>query len=291
MVAAAHRRVMVYHQSHGHGDSYVPLRPMVDAGVTELIIAAVHIRDNGAVVLNDHDHTDPYHARLWEEMAAVQDAGVPVLAMVGGWAPGTTDKLDGDRFETYYPVLREFLRQHDFDGIDIDVEQEMTLGGVLRLIDALRSDFGPDFLIILAPVATAMWGGRHLSGFDYEELYRRRGAEIDWVNVQFYSGFGSAADTDDYDKIIGRGVYSPDKVVLGVIGNPLDGEGYVEVDTVADTVRRLCARYPEFGGVDVWEYFRALPGGREEPWRWIELMREAMGRPDLDAGARRDAQH
>lgn len=271
---------MVYHQSHGSGADFVLLEPMIASGrLTQLIIAAVHLTDDGRVVLNDHDHDDPYHDRLWSEVGQVRRNGVPVLAMVGGWAPGTTDKLDTGGFDRYYPPLRDFLRRYEFDGIDIDVEQDMSLTGVIALIDALRADFGPEFVIILAPVASALSGGANLSGFDYEELYRRRGAEIDWVNAQFYSGFGSAADVADYVAIIERGVYPPDKVVLGMIGNPLDGHGYVDVERVAETVAELCRGYPRFGGVDVWEYFRALPGGRPEPWRWIDLMGRAL-RPD-----------
>ncbi len=268
---------MVYHQSHGAGADYVPLGPMVASGrLTQLIIAAVHITDDGRVVLNDHDHDDAYHDRLWTELADVQQAGVQALAMVGGWAPGTTNKLDVAGFDRYYPPLRDFLVRHGFDGVDIDVEQDMSLPGVIGLIDALRRDFGPEFVIILAPVASALAGGGNLSGFDYEELFRRRGQEIDWVNAQFYSGFGSAADASDYVAIIDRGVYPPDKVVLGVIGHPDDGSGYVDVARVAGTVRDLCRRYPDFGGVDVWEYFRALPGGRPEPWRWIDLLAAAL---------------
>ncbi|MFC7620876.1 glycosyl hydrolase family 18 protein [Microlunatus sp. GCM10028923] len=270
-------RLMVYHQSHGTGADFVELQPMIASGrLTQLIIAAVHITDDGRIVLNDHDHDDPYHDQLWSEVSRVRAAGVPVLAMVGGWAPGTTDKLDGAGLARYYPPLRDFLARYAFDGIDIDVEQDMSLAGVIALIDALRADFGPDFAIILAPVASALAGGGNLSGFDYEELYRERGHEIAWVNAQFYSGFGSAADPADYVTIIERGVYPPDKVVLGMIGNPADGHGYVDVDRVAETVRDLVQRYPEFGGVDVWEYFRALPGGRSEPWRWIDLMADAM---------------
>lgn len=274
-------RVIVYHQQQVTADgTRVPLQPMIRSGrLTHLFLAALHLSDDGVAVLNDHPHDDPYHDQLWAEARQVQRAGVPVLVMVGGWAPGTTAKLDGADFERFYPVLRDFLRAHDLDGIDIDVEQDMSLDGVIRLIDALRADFGPGFSIVLAPVASAMWGGENLSGFDYEELYRRRGDDIDWVQVQFYSGFGSLVDTADVERIIARGVYPVDKLVLGVVGHPDDAQGYVDIDQVCATLSALVADHPTLGGVDVWEYYRALPGGQEAPWLWIDRVAQA-----LDAG-------
>jgi N-acetyl-beta-hexosaminidase len=257
---------------------------MIEHGLTHLILAAVHITDDGRIVLNDHEHTDAHHDRLWAEMPEVQAAGIPVLAMVGGWAPGTMCKLDTADFARYYPALRDFLRAHRFDGIDIDVEQDMSLEGVVALIDALRADFGRDFQIILAPVGDAMWGGEHLSGFDYDDLYRQRGDDIDFVNVQFYSGYGTLASADDYDRIVARGVYPAHKLVAGMIGNPGDGGGYVDIAAVATTVRELRARHPEFGGVDVWEYFQAMPGGADAPWEWIDAMRGALDLPVLADG-------
>lgn len=270
-------RIVVYHQAHGHGDTFVPLAPMIASGnLTHLILAAVHITDDGTVTLNDHAHDDPHHDRLWQEARMVQDGGIPVMVMVGGWAPGTMCKLDGDDFDTYYPVFRDFLRAHAIQGVDIDVEQDMSLEGVIRLIDQLRADFGPEFDIILAPVASAMWGGDNLSGFDYEELYRARGDEIDWVQVQFYSGYGSLEDTRDVQRIIDRGVYPVDKLVLGVVGHPDDANGYVDIDRQCATLSEIAAAYPNIGGVDVWEYFRALPGGLEAPWEWIDRVHDAL---------------
>ena len=269
-------RIVVYHQAHGKGDSFVPLTPLIGSRLTHLLISTAHITDDGTVTLNDQPHDAADHDRLWAEAALLRESGVRIMVMVGGWAPGTMCKLDGDDFDTYYPGFRDFLRAHDIQGVDVDVEQDMSLAGVIRLIDALRADFGPDFDIILAPVASAMWGGDNLSGFSYPELYRERGDEIDWIQIQFYSGYGSLADTRDAQRIIDLGIYPIDKLVLGVLGHPDDAQGFVEVDRVCATLSQLAAKYPELGGVDAWEYFRALPGGLAAPWEWVERMYDAL---------------
>ena len=139
-------RIVAYHQTHGHGDTFVDLSPLgASAPLTHLIVAALHIADDGTVILNDHPVDDDYHTQLWDQLDAVRSRGVRVLAMVGGWAPGTMCKLDGESLSIYYPGLRDFLTQRHFDGIDIDVEQEMSLPGVhphrkvpLRLRRGLR---------------------------------------------------------------------------------------------------------------------------------------------------------
>lgn len=106
--------------------------------------------------------------------------------MLGGAAKGSYQKLDGDRtsFLRYYEPLRQMVRQLGFDGLDLDVEEDMSLAGIVRLIDQLKFDFGSGFIITLAPVATALQGLRHLSGFDYEALEKAMGRHIAWYNTQ-----------------------------------------------------------------------------------------------------------
>ena len=77
--------------------------------------------------------------------------------MLGGAAKGTFEKLDSedeDGFEAYYAPLRDVVRRLGLQGLDLDVEEEMSLRGVVRLVDRLRADFGGGFVITMAPVAT-----------------------------------------------------------------------------------------------------------------------------------------
>lgn len=205
----------------------------------------------------------------------MQDIGVKVLGMLGGAARGTFARLDGSEelFEAYYVPLRDMIRKYRFDGLDLDVEEEMSLGGVVRLIDRLKGDFGGGFLVTLAPVAEALRGGGHLSGFDYEVLEGVRGGSVAWYHVQFYNGWGSLGGFGDYDDILRRG-WEVEKVVVGVLTNPGLGHGYVEFEDLRRTVSAMAQFYPGFGGVMGWEYFNSRPGDEGAPWQWAgELMR------------------
>jgi hypothetical protein len=94
--------------------------------------------------------------------------------------------------------------------MDLDVEQATPMSDIEHLITQLKADFGDDFIITLAPVASALLEGSNLSGFDYGALDKAMGAQIAWYNAQFYSGFGSIFPDGQYIAIIDLG-YDPNR--------------------------------------------------------------------------------
>lgn len=189
-------RIITYYQTHHTPDgkpiSALPLLTQPGIRLTHLILAAIHINgDPDGITLNDHPPSHERFHTLWAELRVLQASGVRVLGMLGGAAKGTfsVDRLGSDddaAFERYYRPLRDLVRERALDGLDLDVEEEMSLGAAVRLVDRLRADFGPDFIITFAPVAAALLNSRNnLSGFDYEALEVMRGREIAWYNCQF----------------------------------------------------------------------------------------------------------
>lgn len=196
--------------------------------------------------------------------------------MLGGAAKGTFTRLDADTeeaFEAYYTPLRDVVREVGLDGLDLDVEEEMSLGGVIRLIDRLKADFGLGFQITMAPVANAMVGGKHLSGFDYEALEVMRGDVVEAYHVQFYNGWGSVLDAGLIGEVMSRG-WRPEKVVLGLLTHPGNGSGFVGWEELGRVLRSVREVWPRFGGVMGWEYFNCVVegGAGGTPWRWAEGM-------------------
>jgi hypothetical protein len=113
--------------------------------------------------------------------------------VVGGAAVGSFQRLDGDAasFEKYYAPLHDLIGSHNIQGMDLDVEESFSLNGVIRLIDRLKADFGSDFIITLAPVASALTeGGGNLSGFNYFDLEAQRGSSIAFYNARELSLMG-----------------------------------------------------------------------------------------------------
>ena len=290
--SAAHPlpRLILYHQtihdSDGNFVSILPLLTRPGISVTHLIVAAIHINeDPDALTLNDHSPSDPRFTSLWAELRAAQASGVTVLGMLGGAAKGTYARLDLDvnnddadgtaaaAFERYYAPLAALVRERGLQGLDLDVEEDMSLGGIVRLVDRLRADFGPDFIITLAPVAAALLDPRrNLSGFDYEALEAMRGPQIAWYNAQFYCGWGDASNPVMYDIICATHRWAPEKVVLGLVTTPENGAGWVPFEVLGPNLELLRKQFPRFGGVMGWEYFNCRPGGLQRPWEWAEQM-------------------
>jgi len=218
--------------------------------------------------------------QMWIDVARMQGSGVKVMCMLGGASDGSFQHLDSD-FDDYYAPLKSCIAKYRLDGIDLDVEfSDETADEIEKLIKQLRSDFGKDFIITLAPVASALSGGSNISGFSYTTLEADCGSDIDWYNAQFYSSFGSMKDTTDYDNIITNFKLDPSRLVAGTLSNKSNssenGSDWVELDTIKSTIRQLMLKYGDsFGGIGAWEYYNAQPD-TDEPWTWAAVMKLAM---------------
>ncbi|KAF5867179.1 hypothetical protein ETB97_004100 [Aspergillus alliaceus] len=281
------RRVICYHQTLcPDRGQYVSALPLVhnNTGITHIIIAAFHLNaEPGHITLNDDPPHHSMYDEMWAEVPLLKQRGVRVMGMLGGAAPGSFQCLDGDQetFERYYLPLLAMIQHHRLDGVDLDVEEHMSLAGIIRLIDRLKLDLGDGFIITLAPVAAALLGIGNLSGFDYRELERQRASKISWYNTQFYNGWGPADDPRMYEAIVAQG-WSPQRVVYGLLTNPGNGsQGYVPREIIGPILGQLVEQFPNFGGVMGWEYFNSKPGEREKPWQWAAEMSLSMHMKDV----------
>ncbi len=282
------KRVIYYYQTQYDNGTYVSLAPIwkthdPNTGkpwTTDVVIAAFHLgydsNNQPYIHLNDNPPGDPMFDVMWPQVRELQRKGITARMMLGGAAQGSYAVLFS-QWKTFYPILVQTLKHYRLDGIDLDVEENVSLVDIQKLIARLHAQFGPSFAITLAPVASALWGGANLSGFSYQQLYKgAEGPDIAWFDAQFYSGFANLWTVNDYDHVIGAG-YPPAIIVAGSIANPSDGFGYVPIPTLVNTISQLVASYPTFGGVFGWEYFNANPGGTANPARWSEVIGSAMG--------------
>ncbi|RMJ15222.1 hypothetical protein CDV36_005127 [Fusarium kuroshium] len=277
-----HKRIIFYHQTQYRDDRYISILPALNpsSGVTHVIVAAIHLNAPDNITLNDDLYNSSKFIPLWDEVRQLQAAGIKVLGMLGGAAQGSYTKLDGslEGFHRWYQPLREMIKWAGFDGLDLDIEEAMSLGGVVRLIDHLKTDFGQSFLVTLAPVAPALLNRQNLGGFNIEELEKGLGSRIAWYNTQFYCGWGDMSKTHDYDTIIARG-WPQEKVVIGLVTNPANCSGYVSDAKLKTCLKELVGRYPRIGGVMGWEYWNAVTEESPDvgtPWKWAEMINDIL---------------
>jgi hypothetical protein len=253
--------------------------------VTDINVAMFHLgqqSDGGYIHANDSKPDDPSFSTHWKQLAQLQKMGVKVFLVVGGNPPCCPFQSLFNGWNTVYSALQKTLKDFHFDGVDLDVEDPVDLSLIQRLIDQLSADFGSGFLITLDPVGTdvTLVPGQGMAGFNYKDLYKSPvGPKIAWFNVQFYNGWGNFSSTSDYDKAVANG-FPPDKVVANMLCNQFDGRGYVDINTVANSVvKPLVQKYKNFAGVACWEYYNAEPGGTSHPEQWSKIMTQAMGLP------------
>ncbi|KAK6527104.1 hypothetical protein TWF281_010296 [Arthrobotrys megalospora] len=265
-----------------------------DTRVTHIYLAAVHLNDPpGNISLNDAPPEDPRYDYIWPQIKALQRSGVKVLILLGGAAQGSYQRLSGsdEQFEAYYLPLLDMIRRYSIDGIDLDIEEGVDISVPLRLLRRLDADLGSEFILTMAPVASAMFPkpwAVGLSGFDYNDLdklavssTRPSGKLVDWYNCQFYNNWGDASDLKYYNAIAMVGKWDPSRIVMGILDNPGNGgSGFVSHKRLTEVIRQLRTNYPTFGGVIGWEYFNAgSADGFSEPWQWVRGISKALYDP------------
>ena len=178
------------------------------------------------------------------------------------------------------------LREHNIQGLDIDIEESVPISMPLRLLRQLNDDLGTDFILTMAPVASALLrNGSGLHGFPQKDMddqavepARPNGKLVSWYNAQFYNGWGDASSTAMYDQIISEGGWAADRIVMGVLTNPGDGgSGFVKLPTLKSVVGSLGAKHAAFGCAVGWEYWAAGTGdGMQYPWMWVKELGDVI---------------
>ncbi|KAJ7759845.1 glycoside hydrolase superfamily [Mycena olivaceomarginata] len=186
-----------------------------------------------SVHLNDNVPEDLMFTQMWQDLEEMQAQGIKVIGMLGGFAPGTYILLTPANFDTYYPILRDYIAA--------------PMSIVEHLITQLK-----------ATTSLSHWPlCSNLPGFNYGPLDKAMGAQIAWYNAQFCSGFGSIFPDNRYTRIINLG-YDPTAVASEILSD--SGNGYVDIDEAISSAQVLSAKYGfNFGGINGWEYFNSLP--------------------------------
>ncbi|KAI0435830.1 glycoside hydrolase [Xylaria telfairii] len=232
---------------------------------------------NKTMRLNGGNPDEPANDWFWDEIKTVQDAGVKVSM----WLRQGYEflKLDSPMFETNYALIHQTVVDHQFDGIDLDIEdgctdESMNLNDTHHLIRRLRADFGPTFIITLAPVSNALLDEGSASCFSYQALEKRAASNISWYNAQFYGGsWKGLKGPGYYERCVTEGGWKPERIVTTIttssdFTNPLPRSSWVGLNETGPTIEILAKKYADFGGVGGFDYYDAEPGGYEHPWQW-----------------------
>jgi hypothetical protein len=221
-----------------------------------LYVSSVHFgTDNNNIprmYLNNLDLSDNSYTTMWDQLREAKVHGVKLYLMVGG--AGLAYEELFKNFTVYYRLLYENIKKYHIEGVDLDIEEMVNISDVKMLIKRLRTDFGKDFVITMAPIAQDLqYNTTGSGGFSYKELFTsKEGKEINWFNVQAYWSY----NIKDYKMIIDNG-YPSEKIIFG-----MESEQCYNFYPIMDTIKKLKTSY-NFLGVFNWEYSSTKPSQSE----------------------------
>lgn len=232
------------------------------------IISSIHFgNDQYPIIhLNDNSPDDIIFYDLWTETEKASSNGCTIMLMIGG-AGGAYKNLFSD-FETCYNLLYELLREKTWiNGVDLDIEENASIDDVKMLINRLIKDFGENFIITMAPVASTMTSdGSSFAGFNYKELYKSdEGKKINWFNTQCYDSFSF----NTYQSIINND-YPPHKIVMGMESGQFNDKTF---NSALNEIKKIKKIYPSFAGIFDWEYLDAPPD-KKDPSQWAKKIKD-----------------
>lgn len=285
-------RVIMYAQTiTNESKQPISLLPLIQnpSGITHLVIAMLHLNvthpQGHKITINNDATEDPIWDTLRAEIPQFKAAGVKVLCCLGGAARGSYRPALEDHWDTFYPLLQQFLIEFGIDGLDIDIEEAVDQSTIERLITALRQDFPADFIVTLTPVARALQPRRFLfrpqpgwARVDYPALEKKFGRSINWYNTQFYYRWGDIQTSRDLDSIVANG-FPANLITVIVSTNEVNAPPAYQEPLLSQYLKALKDKHPNLGGVAGWEYFNAKLSTSEThpPWKWLQAIGRAVG--------------
>ena len=261
----SNKKVILYYQT------FTTLKPILFPGcpVTHIHLSAIHfgleVNNDPYIHLNNYSPNDPRFSNVWKELKIAHDMGIKIILMVGG--AGSAYQQLFSNFEVYYNLLHNLIKDKTIiQGIDLDIEESVSLDDIRCLIRRIRQDFTDKFIISTAPIQSSLESDTPgMGGFVYKDLMKsEEGKMINYINGQFYGDYSLNA----YDTVVKNG-YKPENVVMGM----LSGQEYSE------ELKKIVEKYgKKFGGVFIWEYSDIKPNSMV----WIKKIQDIFGLNSLN---------
>ncbi len=245
-------RIIIYYQTLVDLSSLleeVKAAPSNKPILTHITLASIHFgfnSDNSPYIhLNDNDPSADKFVNVYSQLREFKKLGIKINLLIGG-AGGAFERLFSN-YETFYKLLKDTLGIMDFiDGFNLDIEEEVSIDNMAMFINDLNKDY-PDKAIIFAPLGTSISSNEPgMGGFAYKDLIKAiPNVIIDYYNTQCYYDYS----LEIFEEMINNG-YNEEEIVLGM----LVGQDFTEI---LNEIEKIVKKYPNVGGVAVWEYWNA----------------------------------
>ncbi len=235
------------------------LVPQIDpyCGMTHMMIGDMRLSDGISLgKCSSEDSNDQIQLfPLWESVACSQEHGVQVLASLDDGPGGALSRMqnpDDEEFDRTFASVRAWLSQHRFDGVDLAIGSAFSLNRATRLIERIKDDFGPNFLVTLSAPAQTLGGKPQWSRLDYKLLDASSGDKIAWYNTVFYTRPDNVFSIWELTDIVKHG-WPMEKIVIRTCAgfDNLYSMSVAALQLLLGLLRTQ--RMSPFGGIVAWE--------------------------------------
>ncbi|WP_211229653.1 glycosyl hydrolase family 18 protein, partial [Mesoplasma chauliocola] len=153
-------------------------------------------------------------AAIKEGIKALQSQGKRVLISMGG-ATAEHMKFRSDQKDELKMAIKTVVEEYGFDGLDIDWEslslkssesKKVTALALKELKDEYKAE-GKDFIITMAPEFPYLRQNSEGEGKgNYKEFLEELDGYYDWINPQFYNGWGDGVLVETAEDSLKTGV-------------------------------------------------------------------------------------
>ena len=238
--------------------------------INTIIVSSIHFGldkgDMPYIHLNDLHPDDSAFNTLWTQTKNLsENSNIEILIMMGG-AGGAYEDLFSN-YNIYYPMLVSTIKKRPWiTGIDLDIEEQVSIDNVKELIRDLNRDFGDEFTITMAPLAGSLIDDvSGMGGFVYKNLLNsEEGKYITRLNVQAYGSYTLAI----FRAMVENG-YPANKLVMGMLSGQFNSDTFNDALIEIIKIKNI---YPDFGGVFDWEYWNAPPDSLDS-YKWAQKIK------------------
>lgn len=257
------QRIIYYYQTFVGLDKLIAQKPIP---ITHLHLSSIHfnyINNKFIIHLNDYIPYDPIFDNVWDQTKKLHNKGVKIILMIGGAGGGFSQLFK--HYNKYFPILITLVKNKNWiSGIDLDIEEDVELDDIKKLIRDIYTELGSDFIITMAPLQSSLSSDiPGMGGFIYKDLYKSdEGKLIHYFNVQAYFDFSLKTLND-----ISNNGYELNKIVMGTLSSQFcnNFNKYLEI------IKEIKSKYPNWGGLYNWEYYTSPPDNND-PSKWSKLL-------------------
>jgi hypothetical protein len=213
--------------------------------------------------LNDTPPDSVVNQQMFQRASKASQAGTRMRLMIGG--AGLAFQVMFANFDACWALLASLLQDLPcVSGIDLDIEEQVKLDDVVRLVERIKTDF--DVQVSICCVASDLmepYQPSVFAGFCYADLIRRVGRLVSQYNVQAYSD-----DTFSYAavcQILASRLILPSQLCMGMISSQ-------DVDQALDQLGAM-HRAKVCSSVFIWNMHTMDPD-------WPSRARQVLHMPD-----------